>query len=80
MDAEKSAAVARAENNSNPSMMDTSPDHKNPYGVPDHRQEFARQLAAMTPEEYAEFDRKVLWKMDRNIIPWITYVSHRFTL
>lgn len=40
--------------------------------VPEERREAARQLAAMTPEEYAAFEKKTLWKMDLNIIPWIT--------
>lgn len=50
------------------------PDHKHPTGIPDHHQDLAAQIAAMSPEEYAELDRRVLWKMDKNIIPWITYV------
>lgn len=40
--------------------------------VPEERREAARQLAAMTPEEYAAFEKKTVWKMDVNIIPWIT--------
>lgn len=42
--------------------------------IPEERREAARQLAAMTPEEYAAYEKKILWKMDLNIIPWITYV------
>lgn len=40
--------------------------------ISDERREAMRQLAAMTPEEYAAFEKKTLWKMDLNIIPWIT--------
>lgn len=46
--------------------------HANPDGIPDHHQELAQQLAAMSPEEYLAFEKKVLKKMDWNIIPWIT--------
>lgn len=62
---------------SNPSLpsniIDTkSESHANPSGIPDHHQELAQQLAAMSPEEYLAFEKKVLKKMDWNIIPWIT--------
>ena len=36
----------------------------------------AAEVAAMSPEEYAAFERKLLRKMDLKIIPWITYVSY----
>lgn len=40
-----------------------SASHPNPTGIPDHRQEYARELAAMSPEEYLAFEKKVLRKM-----------------
>ena len=32
------------------------------------------QIAAMSPEEYDRFEKKLLRKMDIRIIPWIVYV------
>ena len=34
----------------------------------------AAQIAAMSPEEYAAFEKKLVRKQDLNIIPWITWV------
>lgn len=56
----------------NANIDTTTKSHPNPFGVPDHDQSAARELAAMSPEEYAAFEKKVLRKMDWNIIPWIT--------
>ncbi|KAK4688579.1 MFS transporter, ACS family, pantothenate transporter, partial [Tremellales sp. Uapishka_1] len=34
--------------------------------------EYTAQILAMSPEEFAEADRKLLWKMDKNLVPWMT--------
>jgi hypothetical protein len=59
-------------NTDSSSFVGNEADHKSPAGVPDHRREFAEQIAAMSADEYAEMDRRVIRKMDKNIIPWIT--------
>ena len=41
-------------------------------GSPVYDSPEAAQVAAMSPEEYAKFEKKLLRKMDLNIIPWIT--------
>jgi hypothetical protein len=46
--------------------------HKASGSITDDSQDYARQIAALSPEEYAAMDKHVLRKMDRNIIPWIT--------
>lgn len=45
---------------------------KNLQDLPEERRGPAVELANMTPEEYAAFERKTLRKMDIRIIPWIT--------
>lgn len=45
------------------------PDYAN---LSDDRRPYAQELAAMSREEYAAFEKKMLWKMDLHIIPWIT--------
>ena len=45
---------------------------KNPDTVPDHSEAMAAQIAAMSPEEYSQAERKLLRKMDLNLIPWMT--------
>lgn len=47
-------------------------DAKMPDTLPDHSQAAAAELAAMSPEEYAAFEKKLMWKLDLKIIPWIT--------
>jgi hypothetical protein len=61
MDNEKASDLARD--------TDGEIDYSN---LPEERRPYARELAAMTPAEYAAFEKKTLWKMDLNIIPWIT--------
>lgn len=47
-------------------------DYKAPSTTPDHRQVLAEEIAAMSPEEYEAADRKLLAKLDRNLVPWMT--------
>ena len=42
--------------------------------LPEERRGAAIELANMTPEAYAAFERRTLRKMDIRIIPWITSV------
>jgi hypothetical protein len=54
-------------------MVDTAtPDLEMPPTVPDHHKDFAAQIAAMTPAEYKAAERALLWKIDKNLIPWMT--------
>lgn len=41
----------------------------------DHKQEAAEQIAAMSPEEFQALEKKLLWKIDLKLIPWMTYVK-----
>lgn len=50
------------------------PDSKNFYAVPDERKSHFDEMRALSPEEFKEIEVKVIKKMDRTIIPWITYV------
>lgn len=50
------------------------PDSKNFYNVPDERKAHFEEMRALSPEEYKEMEAKVIKKMDRTIIPWITCV------
>ena len=43
-----------------------------PDTMPDHSKAVSAQIAAMTPEEYAEAERKLLRKLDLKLIPWMT--------
>lgn len=45
---------------------------KNLQDLPEERRGPAIELANMTPEEYAAFEKRTLRKMDIRIIPWIT--------
>lgn len=73
MSHEKALQTERSTSPSLENGIDTKTEsHANPTGIPDHEQDLARQLAAMSPEEYALFEKAVLKKMDWNIIPWIT--------
>lgn len=47
-------------------------DYKAHSTTPDHRQVLAEEIAAMSPEEYEAADRKLLAKLDRNLVPWMT--------
>lgn len=47
-------------------------DYKAPTTTPDHRQALAEEIAAMSAEEYEAADRKLLAKLDRNLVPWMT--------
>lgn len=40
--------------------------------VPGSNADLAAEIAAMSPEEYAAYEKKLLWKIDRNLIPWMT--------
>ena len=50
----------------------TNGDRKMPSATGDQHPEFTAQILAMSPEEYAAAEKKLLRKMDLNIIPWIT--------
>lgn len=41
----------------------------------DHKREAAQQIAAMSPEEFQALEKKLLWKIDLKLIPWMTYVK-----
>ncbi|OCF76535.1 hypothetical protein I204_02232 [Kwoniella mangroviensis CBS 8886] len=47
-------------------------DSKMPDTMPDHSKLAAEQIASMSPEEYAEAEKKLLRKLDLNLIPWMT--------
>jgi len=32
----------------------------------------AAELARLTPEEYREMEKKLLWRIDKKLIPWMT--------
>lgn len=53
-----------------PSNASTT-DH-NPSTIPDHSNDAAEQLRRMSKEEYDEFERKLLRKIDRRMVPWLT--------
>ncbi|KAL0243529.1 hypothetical protein I308_105495 [Cryptococcus tetragattii IND107] len=38
----------------------------------DHKREAAEQIAAMSPEEFQALEKKLLWKIDLKLIPWMT--------
>ena len=58
---------------SDPSVLVSKQDDtKMPDTVPDHSKGVAAQITAMTPEEYAEAERKLLRKLDFKLIPWMT--------
>ena len=46
-----------------------------PDTIPNHNAEAAAQLAAMSVEEYALAEKKLLRKLDLRLIPWMTCVS-----
>ena len=72
MDVEKSHKANGVDGIGNGHAEDTNGDGKISPTGPDHRSEFGAKIAAMSPEEYAEAEKKLLRKMDLNIIPWIT--------
>lgn len=41
----------------------------------DQKREAAEQIAAMSPEEFQALEKKLLWKIDLKLIPWMTYVK-----
>lgn len=41
----------------------------------DYKREAAEQIAAMSPEEFHALEKKLLWKIDLKLIPWMTYVE-----
>lgn len=41
----------------------------------DHKHEAAEQIAAMSSEEFQALEKKLLWKIDLKLIPWMTYVK-----
>jgi hypothetical protein len=63
------ASAARDNDNEKGSDVVRDNDFSN---LAEERRPYARELAAMSSEEYAAFEKKTLWKMDLNIIPWIT--------
>ena len=69
MDHEKPIHTSTSPPDSSLHNEDTKPDT-----VPDEVDLAAAQIAAMSPEEYAEAERLLLKKLDRNIVPWITWV------
>ncbi|OXC66800.1 hypothetical protein C367_02566 [Cryptococcus neoformans Ze90-1] len=52
--------------------LSNASDSKTPSTIPDHRQVLAEEIAAMSPEEYEAADKKLLAKLDRNLVPWMT--------
>ena len=54
--------------------LSNASDSKTPSTIPDHRQVLAEEIAAMSPEEYEAADKKLLAKLDRNLVPWMTWV------
>lgn len=48
------------------------PDEKVPEKQGNHSNEYAAQLAALSPSEYAEMERKLVRKMDLRMVPWLT--------
>jgi hypothetical protein len=34
--------------------------------------EAASELARLTPEEYREMEKKLVWRIDKKLIPWMT--------
>lgn len=40
--------------------------------VADPSNPYAAELAALSPEEYIAMEKKLLWKIDRKLIPWMT--------
>ena len=71
MDAEKNIKASNG-NAAGDVMAAHEPSHKNPDTVPDHNAELRAQIAAMSPEEYSEAEKKLVRKIDLHIIPWIT--------
>ena len=59
-------------NNNSSAMVSNEGDHTMPGHQPHHSKALALQIAAMTREEYEAADRKLLWKIDKNLIPWMT--------
>ncbi|EIW68677.1 hypothetical protein TREMEDRAFT_44495 [Tremella mesenterica DSM 1558] len=47
-------------------------DQKMPSTLPDHKRALAAEIAAMSPEEYRVAERKLVRKIDKNLIPWMT--------
>lgn len=48
------------------------PKHESHVGVQEYPNEYAAELAAMSPEDYRAMEKKLLWKIDRKLIPWMT--------
>ena len=45
-----------------------------PDTIPNHSKEAAMQIAAMSPQEYALAEKKLLRKLDLKLIPWMMCV------
>jgi len=66
-------ASHQSDTHSDPSLLVTSQeDTKMPHSIPDHVKAIADEIGRMTPEEYALADKKLLWKLDTRLIPWMT--------
>ncbi|WRT65182.1 uncharacterized protein IL334_002125 [Kwoniella shivajii] len=47
-------------------------DSRTPSTIPDHKQSLAEEIAAMSPEEFDLAEKKLIKKIDRNLVPWMT--------
>ncbi|WWC67492.1 uncharacterized protein I206_101400 [Kwoniella pini CBS 10737] len=52
--------------------MSNENDSRTPSTIPDHKQSLAEEIAAMSPVEFQEAEKKLLRKIDRNLVPWMT--------
>ncbi|OCF34043.1 hypothetical protein I316_04390 [Kwoniella heveanensis BCC8398] len=47
-------------------------DSRTPSTIPDHKQALAEEIAAMSPEEFEAAEKRLVAKIDRNLVPWMT--------
>jgi len=72
-DIEKARAGV-AERTAEPSIGsgDDREDGTNSLKERDVAAEAASELARLTPQEYREMEKKLLWRIDKKLIPWMT--------
>ncbi|WVN88810.1 uncharacterized protein L203_104023 [Cryptococcus depauperatus CBS 7841] len=66
------AAYIEPENSEKQRYEATPPGPSVLEGIGDEKSAAAAQLAAMSPEEYQAMEKKLLRRMDLNLIPWMT--------
>ena len=72
---EKPSVTHHGSDHSDPSLLvSNQEDTKMPRTVPDHSKAVAEQIAAMSAEEYALAERRLIRKLDLRLIPWMTQV------